>query len=544
MAREFWIRGGGDDSNSGETYALAKRNFEGTTGALQLLTTKNDILNVVADVDYTWPTTERTLSSTAGTSYTDYGLLIRGVDGEAKNPAYATIKATGADGGRFFLYQRGTSSYWILRNIIFDATDNSADANTYWAMRQQDGGTGTLWIEYCAMLGGDSGVEPAGSRRLYDYGSLLTTMETVHLDRCYVQNCDRPFDILASPAWSAYRCLFLYDAPHTNPIFLMTSPANNSAAVYSVINCTIYDDAVADSMLSVMTLGATSGFNIGTYNIYNNLVWRQSTVGLPNTVYPFITSSALTPYATFAGTIGPNVLIHGPDVDATQLFPAGLYEKIWDANQDDATDPDHWASDTVAYGIADTAMFNDPTSTYDWEMPNGTTLTILKDLRPIMYGESGLYGDTPGALPLVTPSISIPPDDDPNLVPYLDTRPIYGDDLRMDINSSFSEVRNRVRATYARYDKERETWREYKRERRVIPVSSEVRIYSGLSTVKYMVITATSQAVDVSVSATEDTNKYWKNITYLLLSVGDSEYVRISNPSATATAEVIITEVG
>ena len=75
----FWVSSAtGADGDDGLSYANAK---ETLTAVLALYADTGDIINVVADGDYAWPTSETDFVADAGTSFVDYGLLIRGVDG-------------------------------------------------------------------------------------------------------------------------------------------------------------------------------------------------------------------------------------------------------------------------------------------------------------------------------------------------------------------------------------------------------------------------------------------------------------------------------
>jgi hypothetical protein len=242
----------------------------------------------------------------------------------------------------------------------------------------------------------------------------------------------------------------------------------------------------------------STGVNAGTVNAYSNFVWVNTT----GTVNPFFVGSAAATSVTHAGTINANVLLGGDDVASGDIGPAGWYELPWDANDDDAVDPDTWPADSIAYETAAATVFNDPTSTYGWEMPNSLTITILMDLRPIQYKTSGLGGDTPGALPQLE-QIDPTDDDDPASIPYVDTEPFRAVTRRFEANATLETTRNRAREQYLRANIDDEKWREWTGRRFTLGSGKSLRLRGGIETVESVFLDS-DVAVRLNANTVED----------------------------------------
>jgi hypothetical protein len=533
----IWVSSSARGAADGTSYDDA---YGSISDGLGDLATKGDVLNIVADGTHDWPTSRTTVSiataPAAGTSYSDPSFTVRGTDTDG-NAAMATIAPKDSDGDvpRNMVYFRDYAKYCIIENLIFDATGRPTDTSEYNAVEWRDTTQGPHKTRYCAMLGGTSGTIASGNRFLTSVVNTGSSSDQGVVEYCYFQNTLGNADSFGLE-YKYDHCVYVNDsgAARTGILFPYGNIlADLPASVAQVTNCTVYDGTTGATQ-DIFNLVPSTGVNAGTVNVYSNLVWLDTT----GAVNPFMGGGATSTSVTHVGTINANVLLGGPNVASGDLTAAGWYELPWDANDDDATDPDTWPSDSVGYGVAAATVFNDPTSTYDWEMPNGLTITILKDLRPIQYKTSGLFGDTPGALPKIADG-DVVDDGDANNVPYIDVEPIYAPVLRLEANIRLNTERNRVVEEYLRQDIEDQQWREFTTRRLTLTSGGSLRLRSGIETGAYILMES-DVAVQVNAGATEDV--YLPAAKQVVALGGEYTILKLSN-STTGTATTLITMV-
>jgi hypothetical protein len=239
-----------------------------------------------------------------------------------------------------------------------------------------------------------------------------------------------------------------------------------------------------------------------------------------------------------SGFIGANVLLGGPDVASGDLTSAEWYETCWDPDDDDSTGVDPYSSDTEVFGVADTTVFNDPSSTYAWVLPNGLTITILKDLRPIEYEDKGRFGGVPGALESAA-TATVDPDDptdpnDPTSVPFIDVLPLIGDDLKYSSTIRLGATQNRAEHYYDRIDREDIRWAEYHASTIELATNTTTRItFGGVETGEILLLESTT-GIKVSVGAT---NLFFPSSKMVAVK-SSFDKVLVQNPSTTASATI------
>lgn len=537
----YWVSTLGDDGDDGSTYMLAKATI---AAGLARLSSAGDVLNIVNDGTHVWPTSETSFSTGGGTdSASDPTFTIQGTDSSG-NAAMATIAASGADNSRRLILMRSGAEYYLLQNLIFDATGKTSDSNAYTVVRGQDNANMLVLIRYCALLGGNSGTMASGSRSLWEFTNVGgVPNDSFDIQYCYYQNCKDPGGSVRQYGGSELHasidhCVGIWDlAGRTTQWFRQGNWVGPDANIVVFTNNTFYEDAGAGTSVEIFDYNPNAT-DIGDVNVYSNLVWRNTTGG-SNSVQSFLAGSLSG--VTWDGTINANVLLGGPDVDGTELVAAGWYQTSWDSGSDT------WPADTIAYEVADTAVFADPASTYDWELPNGLTITILKDLRPIQYGYSGLDGAIAGALPvgnMVDPDEGTGDDpsnpDDPAAVPFLDVYPFYATDWRIDLNARISTVRNRLRKHYMRRDVENQKIREWASRRTTVSPSTTKPIITGLEAAEFILVDATEQ---LQLNASDTSTIFLPAAKVTLVAGGSYETINLKNASASDSVDAQITVV-
>jgi len=152
--------------------------------------------------------------------------------------------------------------------------------------------------------------------------------------------------------------------------------------------------AVLSIVRAIIT--STSGDG-GTMNCHSNLLWLDTAYAGVTILTQFMGGNASST-VTWDGTIGNNVLLFGPNVIASEV--PRIYQAPWD------TGGTPKATDVVDFDVADTSVFNDPATAYDWVLPNGLTMEIPGDYRPYVYTTAGLGDSVPGALPGIDTEVS------------------------------------------------------------------------------------------------------------------------------------------
>lgn len=527
-----------DDTGNGETLGTAKKNIY---AGLALLTTKGDILNLVNSASHEWTpaANEVIINDGAGTDFvTDPGYTIRGRS-TSDTPAMTTVVSSSAIGTRAIAYFQNGSGYNIFENLIFDATATHAESVDYTVVRMSGNSVGPILFRYCSLLAAPTGTVPADDRSMLEVVDPPSSIETFQIRYCYFQNAVRPIrpdsgyggDLLVT---TISNCVFINDADvRAYAIFNQGSWIGDDLNVVTFTNNTIYESIGNNDTHSIFLYGGGPGNDIGSIACHSNFIWQETEA----TLNPFMSGGTATTTTGTSRIISPNVLIGGPSVTSGDLGAQGWYGQMWDANLDDVTAPDTHPTDVVVYETADTTVFNDPSSTYDWVMPNGLTITILKDLRPILYTTNGLYGTRPGALPVVADDDDddVTDPNDPAAIAFIDTYPLYAPDLQYSINARLSTERNRNTDQYLRKDIENARWTEMVTRQIALAASGTVTVnLGGVAMGKNLLVES-----DVAMQVTLDSITY-PSATSLVLITGSFETMSITNASATDEAAILL----
>lgn len=388
----FWVSAAtGDDGDDGSTYALAKATLP---AVIALPSAKGDIINVVADGDYVWPTSRTDIpAGTKGTSFVDYGILIRGVDGSAENPALASVVASGGNAIRYWFRVVANSGFVLVRNLEFDGTGKAADPSIFYVSQLRDTGSpdpGPVRFEGCSFLGAATGVVLGGTRYAFDIHSTAPPAGSPNfeIEDCYFQNWDPLADSASTQVKSIIGCVILVDAEAAGPKFYGQILGGGTGGTLTFTNNTIYQSIGNNIFTDPILYQVGAGLDAGIVTVQDNLVFLDSTSGAP--AVRFFGDSGPGD-GSFTGTVDYNALTGGPNVAVGDLHGEGWYHDLWDTVAH--------ANDQVAYEVAEATIFLTPGSTYAWDaLSNGVGITILKDLRPKLYLTDSSTGGAIGAL--------------------------------------------------------------------------------------------------------------------------------------------------
>lgn len=389
----YWVSAStGDDADDGSTYALAKLTI---AAGIALCTAKGDILNVVNDADHAWPTTETDIpAGTKGTSFSDIGTLIRGTDtlGAA---ALTSVVAGGGDSIHRVLRVVADTGYVIVRNLEFDATAKTADANAYTVARMRDTGSpdpGPIRFEGCSFLGASTGAVPTGgTRQIFDIHSTAPPAgnELCQLVDCYIQNYDNTLmDAGASLDKTIDGCVIFVDAAVGGPnIHAQTLGAGAGGEMIFTGN-TVYWSLTAALPGIPLSYSVVDALDAGIVTVQNNLIYIETTHASPDA--RFLVDAVDGATSSMTDTIDYNMFIGGPNVASGDVHTDGWYSGLF------AVSP---VNDQEMFEVAEATIFSTPASTYAWDaLGNGVEITILKDLRPILFTSASSTGGVVGAL--------------------------------------------------------------------------------------------------------------------------------------------------
>jgi len=450
----------------------------------------------------------------------------------------ATIVTSGAASYDFIRMNAG-AKYFILENLIFDATADTTDSNNHEVVYMFANTAGPVKIRYCAIIGGDSGTVSTGRRSLLHVYTGSST-DSFLVEYCYFQNCKSPIYTTnsyggAKTVAKLDHCVGIWDATgrttgwYADAVWT-TSASNDVTITYN----TFYESVGNNAAAHIFSYPANTGLSLGNCNVYSNLTWQDSTK-TSDAIDQFLDGGSSDDTDSYSGFIGANLLIGGSNVASTDQATGGWYTGVWDAGNDPQT------SDTALWETADTTIFNDPSSTYDWELPNGLTITILKDLRPIAYTTAGRFGGVPGALESAAeeetePESPVDPNDTAS-VPYIDVLPLIGDDLQYSAVIRLGMTQNRAEHYYDRHDTEAKRWAEYAANTLELSTNSTTRIrMGGVETAEVMLIESTTP-IQVSIGTESDTDLFFPE-TKMVAVKSSFEMVLVKNPSTTNSATI------
>ena len=640
MANTYYIDPiAGNNANSG-LIGFPKQTLVGLGSAPAITPDNGDVYILVNSGAHELPLSANEYSITKN-------VTIRGGTALGAN-ATTTISSTSDSTVRRYVEVAAASTI-TFQNIIFDFTATTTDADAYDVVRY-NGSTSLVLFEGCEFLFTSIGGTYSGVRRIFNQVSNPGTgVDSIKFRRCYFQNpITSPFllNAVTDNIWE--ECVAIFGT--TGFTFIARALAAGTGGETTFTNCTLYADTGSNTMGSFLVLNH-NGTTFGA-STHSNIVYANSSSA--STLIAFMRDSSGP--NTVTGTRGFNVLIGGVDVaDLADIYSNGWYEKSWDANQNDATGLDEYATDHVGYAVAASTLFNAPDSSYAWSTVNGQTITLPKDLRPRLYQTASSIGGVVGALPpaltdysailttniiapfpndtiiitmtaantgtaatntiftclipaglslvntvasqgsyiagtgiwtvgdiasgvsktltltctvdadqagnsidisaswtsgdpatdsdstnntdLLTINVQVDDDTDPSTIPYLDVAPIYAEVLRAEVNASIYTKRNRLRQNEVRQDYDA-IWREYTSRRITIAPSTTIQIISGIERASYLLTESTGD-VQVSLSL-GDTTQFFPSSRRLAVLAGDFSVIKLSNPSASVSVDILI----
>lgn len=154
--------------------------------------------------------------------------------------------------------------------------------------------------------------------------------------------------------------------------------------------------------------------------------------------------------------------------------------------------------------------------------------------------DPGPGGDTSDDSDSVTISVVLPPpEESPDLVPFIDALPLKRPVLRLDLNTRFRTVRNRRQENYLRGDIEGVLWSEYRSQRVTIAASTTFEAnLSGVLLGEYLVVESDGP-VQVSVNGTDDAD-FLPAAEAVIIGKGQYDRLAIKNPSSTDSVSVLV----
>ena len=389
-----WVDGvGGSDSNDGSTYALRKQTMISVTTAMDTDADTTITLNVVASGPYTMTGAYTSVYVDANRA-TDI-VTYRGVeDNDTETPAWVDVIAP-ASGACAFVSPR--SGIHTLKYFDVDFSASKADtASQYFARHVETGDAGAIIVEYCVFTGTDATTAPSGNTFIVDGNSYRDSLITIR--KCVISQCRTvrsPSGGSRVKAEFSYN-VFVSDWTDSTTSAWCTGPVFGTATnVWTFNNNTCFfrqNLNGAFTALTVMSYGLLA--DCGQVDNHDNVFWvDDSGDNVSSSILYFMRDSNASSSVPSSGSRGYNVCYTGPAFSSGEVtdFIAGPAYAVDGAKG--------YLTDTIAYEQADTVLFTDITSTYEWT-PDGSALalTVPMDLRLVAETGSGTAGALPGAL--------------------------------------------------------------------------------------------------------------------------------------------------
>lgn len=403
----LWVSSAPRGAANGTSYADAWGSMSDYWTYANASGVKGDIVNVVNDGDHTLPAsaTQVTTAHTGTEFDSDPGIVIRGTDSSG---AAAMTTFISAGSSFFFISIANGARYVTIDGFVFDQTAVPDTNGT--KLAQYNGTTsGPIRMRNCHFIGwadNDATTHDA-VRRIWDYTATAPDFWG-EVASCWLQNMSSPFEPggTAPETWSVNNCLITTIGKFTD-VFASTAQITatpHASHSHGFFNNTWYIDT--DDTALVLISSAVASGAYGTVQFHSNVFWiNNDAVGGTHVTTVWGTTGAST--ATWFGNANYNIYYGGPDTAEANW--AAHYSPPWITSGAGGPEP----NDVAVYETADTVLFFDPASTFDWEMSgHGYTLTVDKDLRIILHTTAGRNNSLPGALPAGTTdrAVTIEPD--------------------------------------------------------------------------------------------------------------------------------------
>lgn len=398
MAATKWLSSSPRGLDNGSDYANAWGDINDWYAYLNASGTKGDILNIVNDGTHTAPSSPTAVTTAfAGTDYdSDPGFVMRGTD-SAGVAALTTIESAASAGGRLADIRNGVA-YISVMGLNYDMSTAGVDVSEI--MRIRGNTAGPVRVKACRIKGYDDNDATFADdvRNIFAFNSSAPN-DWGELSYCVLENVALPVDWIQSGATikgrAHHNVIWIkndYNGTVSNSwAFSAAAAAGNIVEFYH--NTLYYDLTDTTGTIAHILKASPASGDYGTVNWHSNLMWIEIAsvaATLVTSVFGGISGGST---ATNIGTIGYNVIQFGPSISAGEV--ADIYEPPWD----DGEDPK--STDNVAYEVADTVPFLDPSTTFLWDDVDSTgyDLTVPADLRPIIHRTAGESSSIPGALP-------------------------------------------------------------------------------------------------------------------------------------------------
>jgi uncharacterized repeat protein (TIGR01451 family) len=324
-----------------------------------------------------------------------------------------------------------------------------------------------------------------------------------------------------------------------------TDPLATDEVAYEVAAATLFTDLTAAYTWSNVN---STGYNIALSEDFRPLLYTTSGLG---GIVPGALPAGETDYtiavarSTTNPEIGETVVLtltlsnsgeSATGITVSAAVPSGLtYSSHVAASGTYSTSTEVWTVASLASGGSTTLTIT--VAVDDDQAGNTITFTAT-----VTGGNPSQDPDTSDNTDSVILSVIDTADaSDPDLPvaqPYLDVRPLRGDDVKLDLNTRFSTIKNRDTKLYQRHDYEGQYFREFSGRRLILATNTTMQLnLGGIQTGEFFMLNATT-AIDVSV-VKEDTQRYWPSVKTLIVGGGDFEQVYLKNTSTTLTSTVM-----
>ena len=396
----------GDDANDGLSFANAFETHVALIDAIQAAGNGNDYTINLVNTGTHVQTTNASSNQIDNQGLSNFH--IRGTDSSG-NPALATVapNSTVTAVTQPFLYIREHASI-LIEYLNLDGTGRGSGSSCF-VYAPENPSTGPLVeVRYCRAIGSEL---PRTTTTSYLPTFLSSSCRSSHhVHDCYFQgqfgNVLSVYNY-SGASYKVYNNVSIDGGAFTSTLSAFTLTFDPQADIPEAYNNTWYmlQETSSVSLAKIVQYSPFSGSVDGV--VFKNNVYWVDNLNFSGffTAGGFVLGQT-SGSATFNGTedVGYNMFYTGPDVATQDIENFENYRGLpWAPGADDL-----YTGDIRRDNQADTAVFLDPDSTYDWT-PEGSSvsLTIARDLRLMIDQSAGEGGTTPGALPAATTDYTV-----------------------------------------------------------------------------------------------------------------------------------------
>jgi uncharacterized repeat protein (TIGR01451 family) len=382
----FWVGASGNDANDGTSFANRKATWQ---AVMALATAKGDVVNVVADdgpLTVSSASGVNIVNRNHGTSFSDPGLTVQGVDNASANPDLAELRFQDNTTSQTLLSidNAGASdpAYIILQGLYVNWAALTSTVHTKHFVTRINGNTdNNIRIQYNKF----EQEETAGGLVVNDHALGITDGGQAYEIRYnYFLNMDDGSSAAAACSFhhrgqgEMHHNVFVQNGAWNGTRLLLSMGSNDGDATdhrcYNntyIAYSTMGASRAQVPWSSVDSSGSTGGDAVK--HLYNNVHADFRASGSPSYAY----GSATGDDTTYDRLMGYSLFCNPNSLTYANFGP---YQIPWDP--DDADSPEGSATwGTDASTTAD--VFQDKATPWDWENINGSgyTMTLIGDLR-------------------------------------------------------------------------------------------------------------------------------------------------------------------